>query len=461
MEKNNNSMNSKNYIFKNLFIIAFPIAIYLLFQNLQDSVDHFIIARYKVGNSFSSNLAQLLQFQKTFIIISSCLGTVSVVLISREYSKNINKSRQYASLIFLISVFIGLFLFFIFFFGRNFIILKIARMSKDILIKGAQYYNVMLFSFLCVIINSIFISLERIKGNKKFVLFLNILIIFTKIVISYFLGIYFKEKITISHLSFSTLISNLIITIMAFYFMFSKENNLRIEIKNISFSKKIIKEIFKLTIILCIGKATYSMGKVWVNSLSSSYYGNDSDIMSVIGLIAGVNGICYSISSAFDEAQSVMISKCAGTKNYKQSFKIFYVVLIITFCIGILGFMTSHFFGQDIMYFLYKKDKLSFSKINAFQVILYFETTSLFTSVWASNMLTYMTSFYKKVNFVLFMNILRIICRLFCLFIFNQISLFSFLSGKPSSFGLSILISNLFVLIITFLLFIFQIKKKK
>ncbi|AYJ01218.1 sodium transporter [Candidatus Phytoplasma ziziphi] len=467
MTKKNSSANKNIFepkqftkersIWINLIILAFPISIYLLFQHLGSAIDFYIIQNPKSNNNVESAVAYMKQIKKVLQSIAIALGGAGVVLVAREYKqKNNQKAKQYANLAFVIAVFSSLIIFFIFYFGA----LLPAPLGNIFLKKeyhsdgGKEYYNISLLTFVFITINAMFIGLERSKNKNSFVLFLNVFNIICRISISFIFKHIKGLDITVVHLAWADLLSNFMISILAFYFMFHPKNDFQIQFHKLIFSKDIVKSILKLSGMLVIGKATYEIGKKFVNDMATDFYGRD--LLAITGFVTVINGIFYSISQSFEDAESVMVSQNAALNKNKKTLKIFKNIFIITLITGIAGVFLNQFFGEKLLPFLTNKD-IKGEKLKNFKEILFYEQMSLFTSVWASMIMIYIMSYKKNANIVLLLNILRIITRMCLLWLFHEFTEIN----DYTQFGLSTSLSNIIVLITTIALFISFIKKQQ
>lgn len=103
--------------------------------------------------------------------------------------------------------------------------------------------------------------------------------------------------------------------------MFHPKNDFQIQFHKLIFSKKIVKTILKLSFILVIGKATYEIGKKFINDMVTNYYGKE--LLAITGFVTVVNGIFYSISQSFEDAELVMVSQRAKIDKNTNTLKIF------------------------------------------------------------------------------------------------------------------------------------------
>ncbi|WP_153369022.1 MATE family efflux transporter [Candidatus Phytoplasma sacchari] len=456
--------NKKEYIWLNLIIFAFPIAIYFLFQHLGTCVDYFIVGESKITPNVRQTISYMKQTQKFLQSIGIALGSAGVVLVAREYKRNEKIiAQQYASVSFIIALSIS-FLFFIFLYFGVFLPYPFCNifLNKSYYSDGGlQYYFITLISFIFITINTLYMSLERAKGKKKELILLNLIIISSRIFFSYLYKIIYGIKnVSVVHLAYANLWSHLIISLISFYSMFlDSKNEFKIKFKKTIFSKEIIKKIIKLSFTIIVGKTTYDYGKKIILDMANSFYGKDSVIMITVGYVALVNGIFYSISQSFEEAQTLMISQSIASKEKKKTLIIFKNVVFITSIIGIIGVLTNKFIGNNLLKIIQKGKNLNLEEKKGFEIGIFWEQTSLFTSILSSLMISFIVAYTKKAKIVLLMNIIRIISRIIILWILYKIKILSI--SSYNQFGLSIFLSNSIVLIITFFLFFLFLKKEK
>lgn len=449
-------------IWISLTILAFPVTLFLLFQHLGSTIDYYILGdtvKKNTNITLNSAITYIKQIKKVLQSIAVSLSGAGVVFVAREYKqKNYEKARQYATLSFIIA-FLGSFgIFFIFYLGANLPsnlgnIFFNKKYHSD---GGFTYYTISLLTFVFITINSVFIGLERSKNKNTFVLFLNILNISLKIFFTFLYKHIKGLNITLIHLAWTDFLSNFIIFLIVFYFIFQPKNDFRLQFNKLIFSKDIIKNILKLSGVLVIGKTTYEIGKKFVNDMVTSYYGKE--MISIMGFVAVVNGIIYSISQSFEDAELVMVSQRTEQEKNQKTLKIFKNVFVITLIIGAIGISVNTFFGEDLLKFLTRTDNKD--QLTGFRQFLFFEQMSLFTSIWASMMMIYIMSYKKKAYIVIWLNILRITTRMFCVWFFHSF-ISSTIINDYQKIGLSIVVSNIVVLLVTIILFISFIKKQK
>ncbi|XXP77579.1 MAG: MATE family efflux transporter [Lettuce witches'-broom phytoplasma] len=454
--KNNSQPQFQGSIWKNLIVISIPVAIYLIFKHLTSAVDYFIVGNPKTNINIDSAITFMKQIGRVFQAIAMGLGGAGVILVAQEYKKNNKeKTQEYVTLAFLFSIILSFLFSIVFYIGAiipNFDLFLAVKYRAE---GGSLCYNIQLISFIFMTINVVFIGIERAKNKTRFVFFLNILNISTRVLLAFGYKWFREEgKVSIVDLQFANLFSDLLITFIAFYFMFfNKKNDTRLDFKKFKFSSEVFKKFSKLSGGLVVGKATYEAGKSVVNVLTTKFY--EPALLGIAGLAALVNGIVYSLSQSFEDGQSVMVSQESSNQDSRKTLKIFKNVFVITTILGTFGILVNQFYGEKLLKFFKPTKNYSLEEMQGFKTILFYEQLSLFTSVWASMIMGYIISYNKSAKVSFWMNLLRVSLRislLSLLFLATDINHYT-------QFGWSTAGSNIIVLIFVTVIFVKFIKK--
>lgn len=457
-------------IFKTLIIVAIPIVLYLLFQHIANIIDYFIAGNPKDIKTLDGAISYTKSYKRVIQSIAVSLSSVGVIFVSREYKKkNKEKIQQYANLTFFMATIFSVGISLFFYIGAS---LPIPILNKFFFAReyhndgGFEYFVISLFTFIFITINVVFIGLQRSTDKKKFVTILNVCYIFLRVMFSIGYRIFKgQNNLGLIDFAFADFFSNLLFTLFVFYYLLKIETNFKLTLKNIKCSKDTFKTMLILSFTLIAGKATYEFGKHFNNGLITTWE-NGKSFVSIVGFVALVNGIFYNISQAFEDAQSVMVSQSVVNNNNQKTLKIFKNVFLITFLIGIFGFIMNYFLGEQILRFIKPEKKFSEDDIEQFKFLLNCEQISLFTSIWSNMMMGYIVAYTKKANIFFWINLIRIIIRTLLLYflhyLFTNVFVLPnrlFINSLP--YGLGTFFSNFIVFIIAIFLFVSFIKKNK
>ena len=149
--------------------------------------------------------------------------------------------------------------------------MRLCQISETAISIGSTYFRLQLFELVFVSINSIFIGLEKAKGNSRLILFLNLLILGLKIALTALFVYVFKVE-DIAYIELATIISQVLLSIIGLILIFKKSNILKVSLSDLKPKASYMKDILILSIPIFFGKFVMNIGKVSVNALCGYYY---------------------------------------------------------------------------------------------------------------------------------------------------------------------------------------------
>ncbi|AGL90717.1 MATE family efflux transporter [Candidatus Phytoplasma australiense] len=467
-EKRNRKFLLEGNLWKVIFYFTFPIVIYWVFQSISDSIDLLILQRNQFTSPKITFISRVHLLKGVLIPFGISIATGGVILVGRAYGKNnLDKMQLYLTKTFILSILIGLLISFLcIFVFQTPILEKILQISSENKVNSdqRQYYNLIIMSFVCVVINTVFLALERAKGNNKISLILNLLNVFIKIILSFVLFYSFDKQSR--SLAWATFISNALVTLFALWFLFFDRNNpFKIILKKFRFDKVFLKKIAKLAIPVCASISAYNLGKLIVSIIVRDFYNDGPDHLdsSQIGanlvLAVTINNIFYNLLNSFSDSQNVIISQNLGHNNLNRVFEAFKKIIFCMCVLATIGTLINLFGYKLFLPLFHNKtwEEISIFEKAAFRKLLFFETTSLWLSCGSIILFNFLLSF-KKVAPSFYMNFLRSLIRIFFITLFSH----NCLNWGVIGVGLSIFLSNLICFIITFGIFItFYLKLKR
>ena len=123
----------------------------------------------------------------------------------------------------------------------------------------AMYFSLQMAELAIVAINTIFIGLEKVKGNSKRILLLNVLVLIIKLTLNA-IFIYVIQVDSIVWIEVSSIIAQSALFIYGIRKIFSKKNALQIKPKYMKLKKLFVVPILKLSIPVFLGKFVMNMG---------------------------------------------------------------------------------------------------------------------------------------------------------------------------------------------------------
>ena len=198
-------------LWKTIIIICFPIALYQFINSLSTIIDQMITAG--ISAEASNAVGSTAQIKNMFSAFGGGLASGGGVLVARYYGAGYVKDARHASGNLLALALILSIVIILIFLPLAKPIMMICQLSDSAINLGLHYFQLQLFELAFVTINSVFIGLEKAKGNSKLILYLNLMILSIKIGLTALFVYAFKIE-DITWIEVATIISQCILSII-------------------------------------------------------------------------------------------------------------------------------------------------------------------------------------------------------------------------------------------------------
>ena len=330
-------------LFSTIIMVCLPIALYVFFNSFYSLLDSVMCATISAGSV--SDVAILAQIKNMVNAFGSGIAGGGAVLVSRYYGAGrMDKARHASGNCVAVSLIASAFICIVLIPLAGVICRASGCTGED----TGLYFSLQMFELAVVAINTIFIGLEKVKGNSKRILALNILVLIIKLSLNV-IFIYLIKVDSIVWLEVSSIIAQCSLLAYALTTLFSERNALRIRPKDLKPKKKYISPILKLSIPIFLGKFVMNLGKFIVNLLSNIFYGEATQglIVGALAVSNNLNGLITSPANAFEEGESTIVSQNIGAKNYKRTFDAFVRTSVIVLTFSMIGFILVRFVFLD------------------------------------------------------------------------------------------------------------------
>lgn len=433
-------------LWKVILSISAPLAIYGLFNYLYGFFDLLMVSH--IGGNEVASVVFIDEIKNAVMAFGAGIAAGGAVIVARHYGAgDIEEARRNAGSSFLLAFSVASVIsVIILIFGK--VILKLLKAPEEMIDAGYGYFNVQIISTSLMAINAVFIGLEKAKGNTRFILWLNILTMIVKLILSAFFV--FGLGKGAFHVGLATLIAQAMLMVVALFIMFSPKNSFQIKVSELTFKKKYVLPILALSIPVFTGKFLFSFGKVIVNSMAALY---GSLAVAAFGIAMKLGGGPGAISIIFEESETSIISQNLGNKKLKRALNTYYLSHLFALVVGGLGLMVvSNLVDKIIPIFTTETDPLFYEMILN---IYYWEKFSVLTSASIAVITGLFIGFkFTKVAFIL--NVAR-------LFIFRLplLWLLQYLGVGYIALGYVMFISNTLTMLTAFVMLIIFILKLK
>jgi len=481
------NMILKGNIWKTILMICVPLMVYQMFNSWYSVLDQIICA--SISTTAQNAVSSISQIKNTISAFGAGLAAGGGVLVARYYGAGDVKNSRCASSNLLLLALILSALVALIIIPLADPILTLCQIPYDSRVIGVGYFRLQMLELAFVSINSVFIGLEKAKGNSKIVLVLNIVVLIVKLGLSC-LFVYGFSVDSIIYVELATVLAQATLTIIGLYYMFRKKNIIRLSFKMMKPKKLYVIPILKLAIPIFLGKFVMSLGKVVVNAMCGAYWNDinvvlengehvvksvsettEADVLVVKGsLIVGTLGISNNMSglitsptNSFEEGESSIVSQNLGNKNMKRALKVFIKTFILATIVSLIGWVLMRFILiyplTDVFSSLNKKDTSMEVFRNMIREIFVFDSLSIPALGINAAVLGLLYGFGQtKLSTVL--NLTRIGSRIIILLIFHATPI----ANNPTlCAGLSMGISNILILVVSIIflaIFLLRVRKR-
>lgn len=448
-------------LWKILLVILVPIAMYNFLNYLFGVFDLKIISMFP--NDPKDSVAFFDEIKNVISAFGGGFAAGGAVIVANLYGEGkIDEARKNAGVVLILTSIISVGIIILTLLGVV-PLLKALNFDADIIAQGTSYFYIQIITTALTAINVVFIGLEKAKGNTKIIFRLNIAIAVIKVLLTLFLVFVLKLQ-SLEWVAISTLIAQLVFTVIAIYVMFSKNNIFRVNLKDLSFNKKYIKQMFIISIPVVFGKFIFSLGKVVVNYFATIFYG--AEALSALSITYKANLGIGSIANSTEEGEMTVISQNVGNKQPKRAFKAVGISAIYTLIITGIGVILITLLADPaVRFFITRPDANATQlvwdtynrKVEMAKVLLSYERFSLLTTAFIG---VFLGGFYgfkmTKVSYLV--NVLRLfVFRIPVLLLFGLV----FTNLDYQAVGLTMMLSNTFTMVFIMILFWIFYKKHR
>ena len=395
-------------LWKVVIYITAPLFLYQLINQFYNIVDQMMVS--SINSESVSAVATIAQIKNLLASLGSGLTAGGVILVARLYGAgDIEKARKNANVLFTMSLLI-ISLIVLVFMPLSTTILNIAKVPTELIVISKRYFQLQLIEQVIMVINNLFIALERTKNNTKIIFITNILIMCIKLLFNV-VFIYGLKVNDLVYVELSSLIAQLVMMTIGCFYLFNKNNIFRLSFKELSLKWSIVKKIIVISFPLFLGKFIMSLGKVTVNAMCGVY---GALTVGALGISNNLCGVVTTPCITFEESTSAMVSQNLGSRNMKRCLKIFAISSVYVSIWTIIGFLIVRVLFMDEIIGLFNLNNDSIDFVNMVKDIFYYDCLTIpalaINTAVLGVLYGYGQTFLATIN-----NLLRIVTRIFVL----------------------------------------------
>ena len=328
-------------IFSVILQIGFPIALFQTLNVLFRLFDSFVATQ--INTEAASIVAYFSQVNNILSGIGTGFAMGAGILISRAYGKGDYKEvKSRISTMLGISLLMSVFLILaILPFATPFLR---AIGTPDVFIdKGQFYFQIEFISTMALFFNSAYLAVERVQGNTKRILKINLLSTVLRLGLTS-AGVFLMGQ-GILFVAFSSLVSQLVIMAVGFWFLIGKSEVFCFSLKAISFKWGFILPMLLISFPIMVERSAFSLGKVMVSSMISQY---GPLLVGALGITNLLVLTAISAQSGFQEAAANLIAQSSSRENNDRTAKSAQALFLTNMTHSILLFIPAYVFRYPI-----------------------------------------------------------------------------------------------------------------
>lgn len=384
-----------------------------------------------IGNEQIASVYILSEIQSMITAFGAGIASGGAVIVARHIGANrIDEAKKNASTVFFLAVYTSLFLILILVpLARPF--LQLLQTPSNIINDGLGYFIVQIITTGFITINSVFIGLEKAKGNTQKILVLNIIIMTIKLILS--AVFVYGFGLGILWVSIATMIAQAFFTLFAFMILFNKNNIFRIRFSEIRLKWSYVKPIILISLPIFLGRFIFSLGRTIINAMAAIYGGIVLSAFSIAQKIGGAGSV---LAVVVEEAVPTIVSQNMGNNQPDRAKKVYPIALLIGVSIGVITILYAFAFRGSIIPLIVNKDTTPGFMEMVFRLFRWEVFSKLTGAVIAITLSMFYG--YRHTRISLWMNVIRLfIFRIPVLWAFQTFTSIGF-----ESIGITMFISN-------------------
>lgn len=411
--------------------VGIPLAVFALFASLFSLLDTAMASH--LGTIDVSTVAYMNQLRMILNSIGTGLGTGSMILINRAYGAgDKEKTNELTNTLIRLLLILSL----IFLLMIPFVpwLLRAISTPEEFIEEGTGYFRLLILATVVNFINMVYINVEKSRGRTGVIMVANLSMMVLKLVLTA-VFIYVLDK-GIAYIALATLITYSACAVYALPHLFDRNSIFCIRLSRIFHTKKgYAKSLVGLSCPVAVEDSAFSLGKVIVNSIASSY---GAEMIGALGISNNVSGLAASFENGFSDASSAIVSQNYGAGKYTRAVQVYKASIIITFlaCFFALAVL---FAASDklIPLFATSKDGFNAGFMDMIKRIFVYDSLSCLGIAFNGAGMDFLLGL-GKTKITLFLNFLKIfVFRIPVLFILQL-----FISDGATALGIMMMISN-------------------
>lgn len=310
--------------------VGTPLALYQGLAALFTILDTMMASH--ISKESVSAVAYLAQLNLMLSSVGGGLAVGAGIQISRAYGEgDLVMVRRRVSSLYAVSLGAGLLMLAVILpFTDGF--LRLAGTPAELIAVGRRYFIVQLFVMVVNFLNSVYIAVERARGNARRIFLLNLAVILVKLTLTaYFVYVLESDLVMIA---VASLLSELTMFVFAVRYSLVGDSAFSFSAKAVALrEKRVVEPMIRNSLPVIAEKALFAFGKTIVNSMSTVY---GALTVGALGVSNNLGGIATNPQNGYQQGSSAIISQNYGAGKFRRVLDAFYATALINMLLGAL-----------------------------------------------------------------------------------------------------------------------------
>ena len=310
--------------------VGTPLALYQGLAALFTILDTMMASH--ISKESVSAVAYLAQLNLMLSSVGGGLAVGAGIQISRAYGEgDLVMVRRRVSSLYAVSLGAGLLMLAVILpFTDGF--LRLAGTPAELIAVGRRYFIVQLFVMVVNFLNSVYIAVERARGNARRIFLLNLAVILVKLSLTaYFVYVLESDLVMIA---VASLLSELTMFVFAVRYSLVGDSAFSFSAKAVALrEKRVVEPMIRNSLPVIAEKALFAFGKTIVNSMSTVY---GALTVGALGVSNNLGGIATNPQNGYQQGSSAIISQNYGAGKFRRVLDAFYATALINMLLGAL-----------------------------------------------------------------------------------------------------------------------------
>ncbi|MBQ6927531.1 MAG: MATE family efflux transporter [Oscillospiraceae bacterium] len=310
--------------------VGTPLALYQGLAALFTILDTMMASH--ISKESVSAVAYLAQLNLMLSSVGGGLAVGAGIQISRAYGEgDFMMVRRRVSTLYAVSLGVGLFMLAVILpFTDGF--LRLAGTPAELIAVGRRYFIVQLFVMVVNFLNSVYIAVERARGNAHRIFLLNLAVILVKLSLTAFF-VYVLESDLVM-IAVASLLSELTMFVFAVRYSLVVDSAFSFSPKAVApGEKRVVEPMIRNSVPVIAEKALFAFGKTIVNSMSTVY---GALMVGALGVSNNLGGITTNPQNGYQQGSSAIISQNYGAGKFRRVLDAFWATAAINMLLGVV-----------------------------------------------------------------------------------------------------------------------------